>query len=104
MRLHKPASVKLWEEAFDPMEVDYANDLPIDVSVPSPNTLLMRYLIEHQLSNDQRKIVDAYLAGRTYKSIEVTEKMWRYHMKKAIKTLKQKMLDTKYQSILKSNL
>ena len=103
MRTIRPAGVRLWEEAIDPTELDHVNDAPIDRSVPSPNALLLRYLIEHQLKGEQRRIVDAYLAGKTYKSIEVTEKTWRYNLRKAIKILKQQFLDTKHQTRLKSD-
>lgn len=103
MRVIKPSGVRLWEEAIDPTELDYVNDAPIDQSVPSPNVLLLRHLIQHQLNGQERRIVDAYLAGKTHKSIEVTEKTWRYHLRKAIKTLKKELLDTQHQTRLKSD-
>ena len=101
MRLHKPISVKLWEEALDPVEEDYFNDPPIDVKVPDPNTLLMYYLIDHQLKGEQRDIVDAFLAGKTFHNMKITEKKWRYHLSKAIKIIKQQVVDTEHQSRLK---
>lgn len=95
--LHVPRSPRLWEEEFDPTEFDLINDdvheLAPDTNVLSMNKRVLRHLIDHKLTEKQRLIVEAFSEGKKHYQINVTEKTWRYHLDKAIQSLRDSFVD-----------
>lgn len=86
---------RLSDEEPDPIEND-------DASVESgsamgwaswgPETIRdIQHVIENKLSPQQREIIEALLAGYTYKDLAVTEKYWRHHMGQAIKRIQKEL-------------
>jgi hypothetical protein len=105
--IHKPRSPKLWEEEWDPTELDFINndvhDLAPDTNILSMNKRVLRHLIEHTLTEKQRIIIEAFSEGKKHYQINITEKTWRYHLDKAIQSLRNSFVDTPYQLKVKSN-
>ena len=51
----------------------------------------IRRIIDERMSSKQKQIIDAFLLGRTYMDVGVTEKHWRYHYEKAIKFIQEEL-------------
>ena len=51
----------------------------------------IRRIIDERMSFKQKQIIDAFLLGRTYMDVGVTEKHWRYHYEKAIKFIQEEL-------------
>ena len=100
-RLHTPRSPRLWEETLDPTELDFINDdvheLAPDTNILSMDKRVLRHLIEHKLTEKQRLIIEAFSEGKKHYQINVTEKTWRYHLDKAIQSLRNSFVDTPHQ-------
>lgn len=102
--LHKPRSPKLWEESWDPTEIDFVNNdmeaMP-DTNVVNLNRKLVQFMIREFLNPMERRVIEAFMEGQTHKSIGVTEKHWRYHVEKALTRMRKKLIDTPHQVRLK---
>jgi hypothetical protein len=48
-------------------------------------------IIEERMPRKQREVIQAYLSGQNNKSLEVSEKYWRYHLEKAIKFIRKEL-------------
>jgi hypothetical protein len=48
-------------------------------------------IIEQRLPKNQKEIIQAFLIGKTYSDIGVTEKYWRYHYDQAIEFIKEEL-------------
>ena len=96
--MHKPRSPKLWEEEWDPTEVDFINrdvhELAPDTNIISMNRKMVRRIIAEYLNPSERKVIEAFMVGQTHTMIGVTEKHWRYHFSKAIKTMRKLIVDS----------
>lgn len=51
----------------------------------------VRRVISERMPAKQREIMEAFLMGNTAADLDVTEKYWRYHFKKAIETIKKEL-------------
>lgn len=51
----------------------------------------IRRVIETKMPEKQREIVEAFLMGQTADDLGVTEKYWRYHLKRGIQLIKKEM-------------
>jgi len=51
----------------------------------------IRRIVQERLEPRQREIVEAFLTGRTAEEVGVTEKYWRYHLKRAVEFIKKEM-------------
>jgi len=95
--MHKPRSPKLWEEEWDPTEVDFINrdvhELAPDTNIISMNRRVIRVLIADYLNPLERRVVEAFMAGYTHGVIGVSEKHWRYHLGTALKTMHKFLVD-----------
>ena len=97
--IHKPRSPKLWEEEWDPTELDFINN--DEATIPDTNTISLNKKEVKRMIRDlnpiQRKVIEAFMAGKTHTTIGVTEKHWRYHLGKALETMREKLVDTPHQ-------
>jgi len=92
----KPISPKLWEELPDIMELDLINDdaveFLVDTKIPTINQRLLWKLVS-RLEPKQHRMVIAFMRGNTHEDIGVSEKTWRYHLEKGIKSMRKKLFD-----------
>ena len=92
----KPISPKLWEEFPDIMEFDLINndavEFLVETKIPTINQRILWRLIS-RLEPKQHKMVIAFMRGNTHKDIGVTEKYWRYHLEKGIKSIREILVD-----------
>jgi hypothetical protein len=92
----KPISPKLWEEFPDIMEFDLINndavEFLVETKVPTIKQRVLWKLID-RLDEKQRRMVVAFMQGNTHGDIGVSEKTWRYHLEKGIKSMRKELLD-----------
>jgi len=88
---------RLSDEEVDPLELD---DIQTQTSTVSNDGWLpwtndditdIRKIINRKLSEKQRIVVEAFLAGQNNKEIHVSEKFFRYHLAKAIEQIKEEL-------------
>ena len=88
---------RLSDEEVDPLELD---DIQTQTSTVSNDGWLpwtndditdIRKIINIKLSEKQRIVVEAFLAGQNNKEIHVSEKFFRYHLAKAIEQIKEEL-------------
>jgi hypothetical protein len=90
------ASPRLSDEEPDPLERDDSDDDPLhesgDRGLPwdSDDLIDIRNIVD-ELPVEQQEIVEAMLLGQNHDDLEVTEKYWRYHLAKAVATIRRKM-------------
>jgi hypothetical protein len=90
------ASPRLSDEEPDPIERDDADDDPLYETMDrglqwdSDDLLDIRNIIV-ELPVEQQEIIEATLLGQTHEDLDVTEKYWRYHLAKALATIRKKM-------------
>lgn len=90
------ASPRLSDEEPDPLERDDSDDDPLhesgDRGLPwdSDDLIDIRNIVD-ELPVEQQEIVEAMLLGQNHEDLEVTEKYWRYHLAKAVATIRRKM-------------
>jgi hypothetical protein len=91
----KNASVtRLSDEEPDLMEQEDLEGLmnSSDLSGWTSDDLIdIRRIIEKKMPEKQREVLEAYIMGYTAADLEVTEKYWRYHLKRAITLIKKEM-------------
>lgn len=86
---------RLSDEEMDPIEQDDTDGIsqqsegwvPWDLD----DLIDIRRIIDERMSFKQKQIIDAFLLGRTYMDVGVTEKHWRYHYEKAIKFIQEEL-------------
>lgn len=86
---------RLSDEEMDPIEQDDTDGIsqqsegwvPWDLD----DLIDIRRIIDERMSSKQKQIIDAFLLGRTYMDVGVTEKHWRYHYEKAIKFIQEEL-------------
>lgn len=86
---------RLSDEEPDPIESDDASAEPSSLAGWAswgPETIRdIQHVIESRLTPQQKEIVEAMLAGYTYKDLAVTEKYWRHHLGQAIKRIRKEL-------------
>ena len=87
---------RLSDEEVDPLELDdidaFAGHLdsgwlPWDLD----DLIDIERIIAERMPKKQKYVIEAFLIGRTYLDIGVTEKHWRYHYDKAIDFIKEEL-------------
>ena len=88
---------RLSDEEVDPLELDdidaFAGHLdsgwlPWDLD----DLIDIERIIAERMPEKQKYVIEAFLTGRTYLDIGVTEKHWRYHYDKAIDFIKEELI------------
>lgn len=51
----------------------------------------IRRIMDSKMPAKQREIIEAFLMGSTAEDLGVTEKYWRYHLKRGIQLIKKEM-------------
>lgn len=51
----------------------------------------IRRIIQTRMPTKQREIMEAFLAGNSASDLGVTEKYWRYHLKRGVEFIKKEM-------------
>jgi hypothetical protein len=51
----------------------------------------IRRIMESKMPVKQREVVEAFLMGNTAADLDVTEKYWRYHLKRALELIRKEM-------------
>jgi hypothetical protein len=87
---------RLSDEEMDPLELDdidaFAGHLdngwlPWDLD----DLIDIERIIEERMPEKQKFVIEAFLTGRTYLDMGVTEKYWRYHYDKAVEFIKEEL-------------
>ena len=87
---------RLSDEEVDPLELDEIDAfaghldsgwLPWDLD----DLIDIERIIAERMPKKQKYVIEAFLTGRTYLDIGVTEKHWRYHYDKAIDFIKEEL-------------
>ena len=95
---------KLWEESYDPIELEMYDDYPIQAKVKSDDFFVLDFIIQNRLSDTQRDVMNTYISYGTYKDLNITEKKFRYSFNRALKTIKSIVLDKPHLYTLKSHV
>ena len=78
------------------MEFDLINndvvEFLVETKIPTINQRVLWKLIS-KLEPKQHKMVIAFMRGNTHGDIGVSEKTWRYHLEKGIKSMRKELLD-----------
>ena len=87
---------RLSDEEMDPLELDdidaFAGHLdtgwlPWDLD----DLIDIERIIEERMPEKQKFVIEAFLTGRTYLDVGVTEKYWRYHYDKGVEFIKEEL-------------
>jgi len=87
---------RLSDEEMDPLELDdidaFSGALEAGWTPWDLDDLIdIERIIEERMSEKQKQIIDAFLVGKTYLDIGVTEKYWRYHYEQAVEFIKEEL-------------
>ena len=87
---------RLSDEDPDPIEQDASeshNSLLAEEWLPWDNEDIIdiKRLITEKMVAKQRLVLEAFLDGKTYSQIGVTEKYWRYHFAKGVEFIKKEL-------------
>jgi DNA-directed RNA polymerase specialized sigma24 family protein len=90
------SKARLSDEEIDPIEQDdfeSASNFQTEGWLPwdEDDLIDIQRIINERMSPQQKEVIDAFLGGKTYKELGVTEKYWRYHYEKAIEFIKKEM-------------
>ena len=90
------ARTRLSDEEVDPLEQDDPDSQPEMLTegwLPwdAEDIIDIKRLIENRMPEKQRVVIEAFLEGKTYKDIEVTEKYWRWHFAKGVMFIKKEL-------------
>jgi len=91
------ANPRLSDEEIDPLEQDERDPDGAPHSAEGwlpwsmEDVMDVNKIILHRMPRRQREVIQAYLAGQNSRSIDVTEKYWRYHLEKAITFIKKEL-------------
>ena len=96
--IHKvnAATPRLSDEELDPLEQDDTEGVTAELIEgyliwTTDDIADIHKLIEYQLDEKERDILNAFLEGLTYMDMGVTEKYWRYHFTKGIEFIKREL-------------
>jgi len=87
---------RLSDEDPDPIEQDGSESnstMIVEEWLPwDPEDIIdIRRLITTKMSGKQQFVLEAFLDGKTYNMIGVTEKYWRYHYAKGVEFIKKEL-------------
>ena len=90
------AKTRLSDEEIDPIEQDDPDtdtELQVEGWTPwDPEDIIdIKRLIEKRMPPRQREVIAAFLEGKIYKDIGVTEKHWRWHFAKGVEFIKKEL-------------
>jgi hypothetical protein len=90
------AAPRLSDEEPDLMEQEDVEGIPGQASdgwLPWTHDDLIdvKRIMETKMPEKQREVLEAFLTGNNAADIEVTDKYWRYHLKRAIDLIKEEM-------------
>ena len=51
----------------------------------------IRKIMESKMPDKQKEVIEAFLMGNTAADLGVTEKYWRYHLKRALELIRKEM-------------
>ena len=90
------ATPRLSDEELDPLEQDDTEGVTAELIEgyliwTTDDIADVHKLIEYQLDEKERVILNAFLEGLTYMDLHVTEKYWRYHFAKGIEFIKREL-------------
>ena len=90
------AAPRLSDEEPDLMEqedVEGISSMSPDGWVPwtHEDMIDIKRIMESKMPVKQREIVEAFLMGNTASDLGVTEKYWRYHLKRALELIRKEM-------------
>ena len=78
------------------MEFDLINndavEFLVETKIPTINQRVLWKLIS-KLEPKQHKMVIAFMRGNTHGDIGVSEKTWRYHLEKGIRSMRIELVD-----------
>ena len=92
----KRSKPRLSDEEMDPLELDDIDAFtgvldggwtPWDLD----DLIDIERIIEERMPEKQKFVIEAFLTGRTYLDMGVTEKYWRYHYEKAVEFIKEEL-------------
>ena len=87
---------RLSDEEMDPLELDDIDAfagvlengwLPWDLD----DLIDIERIIEDRMPKKQKYVIEAFLMGKTYLDVGVTEKYWRYHYEQAVEFIKEEL-------------
>ena len=87
---------KLSDEEIDPIEQDEPESHPEIIAegwVPwdAEDLLDIQRLIENRMPEQQKVVLEAFLEGKSYKDLGVTEKYWRWPFANGIEFIKKEL-------------
>ena len=87
---------RLSDEELDPLEQDDSEGVTAEMIEgfliwTTDDVSDIRNLIEFQLDEKERDILNAFLEGMTYMDLGVTEKYWRYHFAKGVEFIRREL-------------
>lgn len=96
--IHKvnAATPRLSDEEIDPLEQDDSEGITAELIEgyliwTTDDIADVHKLIQYQLAEQERDILNAFLEGLTYSDMGVTEKYWRYHFAKGVEFIKREL-------------
>lgn len=87
---------RLSDEDIDPIEQDESDNVSNQIVEgwqpwDQEDIEDIRRLIATRLPTKQKFIMEAFLDGRTYHDVGVTEKHWRYHFAKGVELIRKEL-------------
>ena len=87
---------RLSDEEMDPIEQDDSESVSHHSSegwVPwdLDDLIDIRRIIDERMPMKQKQVIEAFLMGRTYTDVDMTEKYWRYHYDKAVEFIQKEL-------------
>jgi hypothetical protein len=87
---------RLSDEEMDPIEQDDSESVSQQSSegwVPwdLDDLIDIRRIIDERMPMKQKQVIEAFLVGRTYTDVDMTEKYWRYHYEKAVEFIQKEL-------------
>jgi hypothetical protein len=87
---------RLSDEETDPIERDDLESVShtsLEGWVPwdLDDLIDIRRIIDERMPYKQKQVIEAFLMGKTYIDIDVTEKHWRYHYEKGIEFIQKEL-------------
>jgi hypothetical protein len=87
---------RLSDEEMDPIEQDDLEAVSQHSSegwVPwdLDDLIDIRRIIDERMPIKQKQVIEAFLIGRTYLDVGMTEKYWRYHYDKAVEFIQKEL-------------
>lgn len=96
MRIINCSKPRLSDEEMDPIEQDDLESVTQQSSegwVPwdLDDLIDIRRIIDERMPSKQREVIEAFLVGKIYTDVDMTEKYWRYHYEKAVEFIQKEL-------------